>query len=53
MMASYAKEVQEYICTKYAWTTKIVDSVDWEDFRRYIGSLDNVRQTTVIKMVHT
>ena len=52
MMAAYDEELESYICKKYTWINAVFRSVDWMGFQGYITTLDNVRQTNVIKLVH-
>ena len=52
MLAAHAGDIKDYICKKNAWSSKTFESVDWKGFKGYMGKLDKVRQTNVIKLVH-
>lgn len=52
MIAAYAGELQEYICTKNMWSFIVFYSVHWNGFRAYMNKIDKVQQTHVIKLVH-
>ena len=42
-LASYGQNLQTCICEKSKWTPTVFHAVDWDDFHRYLKSLENVK----------
>ena len=51
-LASHGPQLQDYICDKAKWSPHIFQTVDWKGFYQYLKSLDNIRQTNIIKLAH-